>query len=158
MTRLARVLAPLVVTVALFGTAHAQSWFGLRTGYPLGLTLHVGVEDAIADVVDLRLSGRFESVGGNARVGVAVDFLQTVSPGLPAMIYVGGGPAISVGSGATYLDLHALVGAEYRLVDVDLTALGLFAELSVGAEIDASGGGRSRFPAVGAALGFNWHF
>ena len=147
-----------VAFFALLGTTHAQTWFGLRTGYPLGVTLHVGAEDAVADVVDLRISGRFASIDGNARVGVAVDFLQTVSPGLPALIYVGGGPAISVGAGATYLDLHGLVGAEYRLVDVDLTALGLFAELSLGAEFSTSGSGNARFPAVGAALGFNWHF
>ena len=158
MNRLARTISLLVVVFALFGTTQAQTWFGLRTGYPLGVTIHVGAADAVADVVDLRLSGRFTSVDGNARVSVAVDFLQTVSPGLPARIYVGGGPAISVGSGATYLDLHALVGAEYRLVDVDLTALGLFAELSLGAEFDTSGSGTARFPAVGAALGFNWHF
>lgn len=158
MKRHLRILAVLTVVLVLAGSAHAQTWFGLRTGYPLGVTVHVGAADAIADVVDLRLSGRFASIDGSGRVGLAVDFLQTVSPGLPAIVYVGGGPAISVGGGATYFDLHGLVGLEYRLVDVDLTALGLFAELSLGAEFDTSGSGNARFPTVGAALGFNWHF
>jgi hypothetical protein len=39
----------------------------------------------------------------------------------------------------------------------ELEELGIFGELSLGAEIDMSRGG-ARLPTFGAAVGFNWHF
>lgn len=158
MKRIVRSILVAAILVFTLGTTHAQTWVGLRSGYPLGVTLHVGSENAVAGLVDLRVSGRVETVNGNTRVGVGLDFLRGVSVMLPIELYVGGGPSILVGGGNAYLEVHGLVGAEYRFIDIDLTALGIFAELSLGAEIATGGGGSARLPAFGAALGFNWHF
>lgn len=157
MSRLLRCTCLAAVLFLAIGHANAQTWFGLRSGYPLGVTLHVGSQGALGGVADLRVSGRLETIHGNTRVGVALDALRHVGAPLPLLVYVGGGPAVAVGGGSAFLEVHGLVGAEYRFIDVGLTALGIFGELSLGAEID-TGTGRARLPTVGAGLGFNWHF
>jgi hypothetical protein len=156
-----RILQTIVATAVLAGTVgavHAQNWVGLRTGYPLGVTLHYGIENAISGAIDLRVSGRIEAIGGSPRFGVGVDFLRTVSVEQPFFVYVGGGPAISVGGNAAYFEVHGLLGGEYRFTDLQLAPLGIFGELSLGAEFGTGGGGQARLPTFGAALGFNWHF
>jgi hypothetical protein len=52
-TRLALVLSALL----LIGAASAQNWFGVRSGYPLGVTLHYGIANALSRGADLRISG-----------------------------------------------------------------------------------------------------
>ena len=156
MTKLLRTIVVALVLALVAGSAHAQNWLGLRTGYPLGLTAHYGIEDALAAGSDLRVSGRIEAIGGSPRFGVGVDILRTISVEQPFSVYVGGGPAISVGGGGAYVQVHGLLGGEYRFTDLDLAPLGIFGEFSLGAEF--STGGRARVPALGAALGFNWHF
>lgn len=141
----------------LLGSAHAQTWAGLRTGYPLGVTVHVGSENAIAGTLDLRVSGRVESVDNAPRVGVSVDFMRSVGGTAPVDVYAGGGPSLSVGGGAAFFEVHGLLGGEYRFADIELEELGIFGELSLGAEIDMRRGG-ARLPTFGAAVGLNWHF
>ena len=52
------------------------------------------------------------------------------------------------------LDVHGLVGGEFVLSDLDLDALGIFAELNLGAAIGI--GRPSVIPRFGAAVGFNY--
>ena len=156
MTKLLRTFLVALVLALLAGSVHGQNWLGLRTGYPLGVTVHYGIEDAISAGSDLRVSGRIAAIGGSPRFGVAVDILRTISIEQPFFVYVGGGPAISVGGGGAYFEVHGLLGGEYRFTDLDLAPLGIFGEISLGAEFSTSG--TARLPAFGAALGFNWHF
>ena len=158
MTKLLRTITVVLLLALLVGAAHAQNWAGLRTGYPLGLTVHYGIADALSPGSDLRVSGRIESIGGSPRFGIGVDVLRTVSVEQPFFVYVGGGPALSVGGGAAYFEVHGLLGGEYRLTDLELDPLGIFGEISLGAEFGTGGGGNARLPTFGAALGFNWHF
>lgn len=158
MTYLKRTILAFAVFVFAAGTVQAQNWAGLRTGYPLGVTVHVGAENAIGADLDIRVSGRVESVGSSPRIGLAVDLMRSVGGTPPFDIYAGGGPSLSVGGGAAFFGIHGLLGGEYRLSEIELDQLGVFAELSLGAEIDMSGGGSARLPTFGAAVGFNWHF
>lgn len=157
MANMLRVTVVSAIFLLVLGSVHAQTWAGLRTGYPLGVTVHVGGDNAIAGTLDLRVSGRVESVGNSPRVGVSVDFLRSVGGTAPVDIYAGGGPSLSVGGGAAFFEVHGLLGGEYRFTDIELEELGIFGELSLGAEIDMSRGG-ARLPTFGAAVGFNWHF
>lgn len=152
-----RILSILILALLAGGAAQAQdNWFGLRSGYPLGVTLHYGIDDGLSAGTDLRINGRIYVRGADAVVGVGVDALRTVSVEDPFVVYVGGGPAIEIGSDV-FLDVHGLAGAEFRLTDVDLPELGVFVEGALGATIALSGG-TSRVPDFGAAVGFNWHF
>lgn len=144
----------LVFTLFLFTSAQAQeNWFGVRTGYPLGITLHYGIENGLDNGFDLRISGTIRAYGNNVEVGIGLDGLNDIIQDGPFSIYLGGGPALDFGDGGGLLDLHGLVGAEFRLSG---TGLGLFVEGSLGASIGL--GRDSRIPSGGAAVGLNWHF
>ena len=66
-----RILLVLTALVLLGGAAQAQQWAGVRTGYPLGVTLHYGTS---LDAFDLRISGRVVARGDSVRFGVAFEF------------------------------------------------------------------------------------
>jgi hypothetical protein len=149
-----RVLTALTLLVLLGGAAHAQSWIGLRSGYPLGVTIHYGTP---LEAFDLRVSGRVVAGGDRVRLGVGVDALRTVVRDGPLSGYVGAGPAVEIGDGTLVLDVHALAGGEFRFTALDLDALGVFVEGSLGARFDVTGGA-AELPAFGAALGVNWRF
>ena len=150
-------LLALSLLLAAGSLVQAQgNWFGLRSGYPLGVTLHYGIEDGLASGADLRINGRLYVRGGNAVVGLGVDALRTVAVEPPFEVYIGGGPAIEVGRNV-FLDVHGLVGGEFRFVDLGLPELGVFVEGALGARIAVSGGS-SQVPDFGAAVGFNWYF
>ena len=151
-------LATVVLVVLLLaGHASAQNWFGVRSGYPLGVTLHYGIADALANGADLRISGRLVAGGGSARFGIGVDGLVGVFAEGPANAYLGAGPSLEFGPGRADLGLQGLVGGQIRLVDVGLGQLGVFAEASLGGSVDLARGG-ARIPTFGAALGVNWYF
>lgn len=146
-----------LLLVMLASSALAQNnWFGLRTGYPLGVTVHYGIRNGLAAGTDLRISGNLRVRGSDVRVGVGVDALRNVAAQGPFVVYVGGGPAIEFARGGALLDIHALAGGEFRFVDLGLPQLGLFAELALGAAIGI--GRPSEIPTFGAAVGFNWRF
>jgi hypothetical protein len=151
-----RLAAALTLLLAV-GAASAQNWFGVRSGYPLGVTLHYGIANALANGADLRVSGRVVGGGGAVRFGVGADALVRVFADGPVNAYVGGGPAVEFGPGQADLGVQGLVGGQFRLLDVGLPQLGVFLEGSVGASVSLSGGG-ARIPTFGAALGFNWYF
>ena len=150
--------AVLSLVLALLGGAAAQdAYAGIRSGYPLGATLHYGT--AIGPAADARFSVRVTSDGGAVRAGVGVDVLSPFVVDGPVTGYYGAGPAIEIGGDRAVLDVHGLVGGEYRFAAANLPQLGLFLEGSLGARIglgvsDAS----TQLPALGAALGVNWHF
>jgi hypothetical protein len=149
-----RILAVLTLVLVLGGAAHAQQWFGVRTGYPLGVTLHYGTA---LDAFDLRVSGRVVARGESVRLGVAVDALSTVQRNGPLSAYLGAGPALEIGSDDLILEVHALVGGEFRFSAFELDPLGVFVEGSLGGQVNLAGGDAD-VPSVGAALGVNWHF
>lgn len=156
-----RRLPSIVIALALFAvfsSSHAQNWFGVRSGYPLGVTLHYGVANALANGFDLRVSGRITSQGGSTRIGVGVDAMGTVAAEGPFGVYIGAGPAIDFGSGGAWLDIHALAGAEFRFVDFGLAPLGLFVEGTLGGSFGLGTGAAAQIPTFGAALGVNYHF
>ena len=158
---LKRLLTPLLLTLLLFtGNAQAQNWFGVRSGWPLGVTVHYGIDNGLSRGFDLRVSGRVFARGSAAvTVGVGVDALRDVFIEPPFSVYIGGGPAVEFGSDLFLLDVHGLVGAEFRFIDLGMPQLGLFVEGSLGATLDLSGGGdETRIPDVGAAVGVNFRF
>lgn len=152
---------PLIVLLAallLASTASAQNWFGVRSGYPLGVTLHYGIGNALANGADLRVSARVVvGQGGRAAFGVGVDALVDVFAEGPFGAYVGGGPSLEAGGGRVDLGVHGLVGGSFRFTDLGLAPLSVFLEANLGAAIALSGG-TSRIPTFGAAVGFNWDF
>ena len=152
-TRLALALAALL----LIGAASAQNWFGVRSGYPLGATLHYGMGNALSGGADLRISGRLVSSGSGVAFGIGADAMLDVFADGPVTAYVGGGPALEFGAGRADLGVQGLVGGQFRFVQVGLAPLGVFLEGSVGGSISLSGGS-ARIPTFGAALGFNWYF
>ncbi len=152
-----RLILALTLALLVLGSASAQSnWFGLRSGYPLGVTLHYGIQNGFSPGIDLRVSANMRVRGGNVNFGVGVDALNVVTVEGPFEVYIGGGPAIDVGGGGVLLDIHGLVGGEFRLRDAGLEQLGLFAELALGAGIGI--GRPSIIPTFGGAVGFNWRF
>ncbi|TVR91586.1 MAG: hypothetical protein EA416_09235 [Trueperaceae bacterium] len=150
-------LAFALVGLLFAGNAAAQDWFGVRSGYPLGVTLHYGVGNALGNGADLRISGRLVASSGGVRFGLAADALLNVFVDGPIDAYVGAGPSIEFGPGRADLGVQGLVGGQFRFAQVGLPQLGVFAEGSVGASLSLSGGS-ARIPTFGAALGFNWFF
>jgi len=146
------------VLLLLLGTSSAQSWFGVRSGYPLGVTLHYGMQNVLSNGFDLRVSGRVTAGGGSARFGVGVDAMTTVASEGPFSVYLGAGPAIEFGSGGAWLDVHALFGGEFRFSDLGLAPLGLFLEATLGGSFGLGNGAPAQVPTFGAALGVNYHF
>ena len=148
----------LLTVLALAGAASAQNWFGVRSGYPLGVTLHYGVGNALANGADLRVSARVVvGSGGSAAFGIGVDALVDVYAEGPVSAYVGGGPSLEAGAGRVDLDVHGLLGAAFRFTDLGLSPLSVFVEANIGAAVSLSGGS-ARIPTFGAAVGFNWDF
>lgn len=156
----ARILAVLVAAALASGLSAASAqgnWFGVRSGYPLGVTLHYGIANALSNGYDLRISGKLVVDSSGSRFGLGLDGMHTFAEAAPFYAYLGAGPSMEFGSGTALLDLHALLGGEFRFSDFGLPQLGLFAEGTLGATIGLSGAS-SRFPTFGAALGVNWHF
>ena len=152
-----RMLALALVGLLLAGSATAQDWFGVRSGYPLAVTLHDGIGNALGAGSDLRISGRVVASSGSVRFGVGADALLNVFTDGPVDAYVGAGPSLEFGPGRADLGVQGLVGGQFRFAHVGLPQLGVFVEGSVGASLSLSGG-TARIPTFGAALGFNWYF
>ena len=155
-----RILTILTLAALVSGLSAASAqgnWFGVRSGYPLGVTLHYGVGNALSNGYDLRISGKLVVDNNGSRFGLGLDGMHTFAAAGPFSAYLGAGPSFEVGSGSSLLDLHALIGGEFRFSDFGLPQLGVFGEGTLGATIGLSNVS-SRFPTFGAALGVNWHF
>ena len=152
MTRLMLIFAALAVLA--LGTANGQgNWFGLRSGYPLGVTLHYGMANAFSPGVDMRISANLRIRGGDVSFGVGVDALSVVMVEGPFEVYVGGGPSLDFGGRGALFGVHGLAGGEFRFRDLNLEQLGIFIELALGAAIGI--GRPSIIPTFGGAVGFN---
>ena len=144
----------LTVLVLGAGTASAQMWAGISSGFPFGVTLHFGLEDVLSPGIDVRANG---TVGFAGAFGVGADVLIGLPvnvPDIPIDVYAGGGPAVAfAGAGGFALAVNAFAGVEYRLGQVGFDPGGVF--LEVGPTIVL-------VPAFGAGfvgrLGFNYHF
>lgn len=155
-----RVLLTLIVAALVSGISSASAkgdWFGVRTGYPLGVTLHYGIANALPNGFDLRVSGHVVAHNGQARIGLGLDAMHTIATAEPFSVYLGAGPAIEFGAGNAWLDLHGLLGGEFRFTDLGLPQLGMFVEGTLGGAIGLSNGSAD-VPTFGAALGVNYHF
>ncbi len=128
----------LTVLMLSFGSAFAQSgqWIGGSTGFPLGITLHYGIEDLLAPDLDLRINlnavtfnlSTFSVTGG---VDALYNLNLETEGDLPLDVYVGGGLNVGVSLGASTgigLGARGLAGVEYGLTD----QFSLFGELQVG--------------------------
>lgn len=155
--RILTILALAALVSGLSAASAQGNWFGVRSGYPLGVTLHYGVANALSNGYDLRISGKLVVDNNGSRFGLGLDGLHTIAAATPFSAYLGAGPSVEVGSGKALIDLHALIGGEFRFSDFGMPQLGLFGEGTLGATIGLSGV-QSRFPTFGAALGVNWHF
>lgn len=142
-----------------------DTWVGASTGYPIGLTAHYGLGDALGDGIDLRFNGKFTfasavtasafgfNVGADALFAIPIDAENFG-------VYAGAGPnigfvsATSVGgvsAGGLSLGVQALAGAEYDVSD----QIGVFGELRLGFAYITS----LNFAADPTfALGVNYHF
>lgn len=149
-------MVAVVVVLVTAGFAHAQNWVGLRSGVPLGVTLHYGIAGALPDGSDLRVSGAVRSRGGDLNFGVGIDALNELSVAEPFVVYAGGGPALDFSQEGALLDVHVLLGGEFLFGDVGLEPLGVFAELSLGVGIGL--GRPNEIPTFGGALGVNYRF
>jgi len=153
MKRIFVTLAALALLTA--GSSQAQNWFGLRSGFPLGVTVHYGIANALSNGFDLRISGKVVARGSITSVGLGLDAMSEVVNRSPFSVYIGAGPAFEFGSGSFLLDVHGLVGGEFRFTDLGLPALGIFVEGTLGANLELTSGS-ARIPTFGAALGFNF--
>jgi hypothetical protein len=137
-----------------------EFWGGVSLGVPFGVNFHFGVEDLLAEGVDLRtnLSAGFAGlfgVGADVLFDLPIDTADT-----PIDVYAGGGLAVAFGNidrttpeMETAFGLGLMVGGEYRLIDAGLPEGGIFAELG-----PAIGFGAGPAVTVNAKLGFNYHF
>lgn len=132
----------LTILVLSLGTSLAQTieadpspippgdyWGGLSVGGggASGLSFHFGILNALGEGISLRPNLQ---VGALGTFGLGADamFNLPVAVDGPLAVYAGGGPAVALG-GVTALGLNLFVGAEYRLVDLDFPAGGVFIEL-----------------------------
>lgn len=153
---LRRVIPLALLLVLVLGSAQAQNWVGLRTGYPLGVTVHYGIENMISPSTDGRISANLRVRGGDVDFGVGFDVLETVHVEPPFQVYLGGGPAVEFGGAGALFEVHGLAGGEFFLSDLDLEELSIFAEFSLGGAIGI--GRSSQIPTFGGAVGFNYYF
>lgn len=130
-----------------------QYWGGLSVGGSgvSGLTFHFGLINGLGDGISLR--GNL-GVGFAGTFGLGADamFNLPIEVEGPLAVYAGGGPYLALG-GVTGLGINLFVGAEYRLVDLDFPAGGVFLEL--GPNLNISPGFSGGFYGRG---GLNFHF
>jgi hypothetical protein len=152
------------LSLALLGCASAESWVGIRTGYPLGLSLLYGMEDGLGSGTDFRVSFNAylrEQTGNQLYVGLGLDVFTALQEKRPFSLYAGGGVSADIGpnvfnESSALIDVHGLLGGEFRLYDLELEQFGVFAELTLGAGFGVYR--NSVLPTFGGAVGFNYHF
>lgn len=148
-----KLLITLIAVAALSaGSAFAQTgtWAGVSFGWP-GTALHFGVEN-IATNIDVRANLGFE-FGLGAAFGVDALYNLNLDTGVaPLSTYAGGGIGLGFGAGLS-ASINLLVGGEYRLVEANFPAGGVFFE--VGPTMRVTPGFLFGFA---GRLGFNYHF
>lgn len=157
-------LMVLAAAVLGSGAAFAQDdmmdnggqWFGVSTGFPVGLVLHYGMADLIRPGIDLRANvSAFTFFGDYFYINAGADALYHLNleteNDLPLDVYVGGGANVGLGLsslGSSFgVGIQALGGAEYMITD----QFGAFGELRVGVGI-------APIFRPSLAIGVNYHF
>lgn len=151
----------LIALVAVFavgaGSAFAQSgyWAGFSVGYP-GAALHFGLEDVTPNLA-VRVNAGYAYVGNRFALGFDALYNLSVATGsTPIDAYLGGGVGIGIGAGSPIVSINALVGGEFRLVDLGIPSAGLFLEVGPSVSFNLP---RNRAPfGVLARFGINYHF
>ena len=178
-----KLLVAMVGALLLTGGAFAQNnstaldvapsgntWLGLSTGYPLGLTVHYGLGNGLGNGVDLRFNGQFYTgtlnnlsslgfnLGADALFNIPVD-AQNLN------VYAGAGPKLGfeVASGSLTtggsiggfsLAAQALAGTEYFVSP----EIGVFGEFRLGFNYVTGVPGTTIGFLPTLALGANYHF
>ncbi len=119
-----------------------DTWVGVSSGYPLGLTAHYGLGDALGDGVDLRFNGRFTfasavtatafgfNVGADALFAIPIDAddLSVYAGAGPNLGFVSATTVSGASAGGVSIGAQALVGTEYDISD----DIGVFGEFRLG--------------------------
>ena len=133
---------------------NSSQWIGASTGFPFGLVLHYGINDLIAEDIDLRANLSALSFGGAFSFAGGADALYNLPidmEGAPFNIYAGGGITLGYAlgdDGGLSAGLRGVGGAEYIVFD----PIGLIAEVRAGVITV------SPFFSPGFFLGANYHF
>ena len=138
----------------------SQNWFGVRLGYfnqsyPFGLALHFGVENP--NGLDLRISGSLQR-RERWSLGVGADVLRPFSEVRGLSVYGGAGGFLAFEGQAFLIDVHGLLGTQYRLVAANLEELGFFLEVNLGAALAVGGIPQPNVPHISALFGLNVYF
>jgi hypothetical protein len=126
-------------------------WFGVSTSFPLGPSLHFGLDDVLGSVALRASSSLF--LGGELDLGISalIDLPVVITP-LPARVYGGLGPTFTVAVEHSGFALQAFLGTEVRLGSGDTEPGGVFIEVGPSVEL---------VPALDsgfvARVGFNYH-
>jgi len=155
----------LVLAFAMLPTSYASSWFGVRTGYPLNISTHYGLENIMFTGINLRASASISQrqafmdyYSGNKSpnsFGIGLDGLLKVAESKPINIYLGAGATINFIDAKTISDLHLLAGLEFRPNVPILNQLGIFTEAS--AAYGLVNISEKSFQQLSWTLGVNWH-
>ncbi len=145
-----RLISLLTVLAISLGAASAQTigapsplpagqyWGGLSTGVaPAGITFHFGLVNALGNGISLRANVATGFAGG---FGLGADVLSNLPIEVrgPLAVYAGGGPYLGLGGIQDSFGLNIFAGAEYRLVELDFPAGGVFVELGPSLQVSPS--------------------
>jgi len=155
----------IILLFTVFSNGYASSWFGVRTGYPLNITAHYGLENIMFTGINLRASANFSQrqafmdyYNGDkspSSFGIGLDGLLKIAESKPINIYLGTGATINFLDAKTITDLHLLAGLEFRPNVAILNQLGIFTEAS-GAYGLVNFTEKS-FQQLSWSFGVNWH-
>ncbi len=131
-------------------------WVGLSLGFPLGGSVHFGINDLLGNAIDTRFNASF--AGGRVALGANAVFDFAIDTNLPLEVYGAVGPTLIFGNSDNNLDedasgfgISALAGAEYRFTGLGFQPGGAFFEIGPFFSFNFD----SR---LAARLGINYHF
>ena len=133
-------------------------WIGLSLGFPLGGSVHFGINDLLGNAIDTRFNASFS--GSQVAIGANAVFDFAINTNLPLEVYAAVGPTLVFGDNEDVGDLDndgsgfgiaALAGAEYRFTNIGFQPGGAFFEIGpfFGFDFDSR---------LAARLGINYHF
>ena len=77
-------------------------WVGLSLGFPLGGSVHFGINDLIGNAIDTRFNASF--AGGRVALGANAVFDFAIDTNLPLEIYGAVGPTLIFGNSDSNID------------------------------------------------------
>ena len=131
-----------------------DQWAGVSTGFPLGIVLHYGINDLVAEDFDARFNlSAVTFLGSQFYVSGGADALYVLgldTDDLPLDVYAGGGLNVGLGigeGGGFSVGARGIGGVELAVAD----QLGVFSELRLGL-------GFNPIFRPELAIGVNYHF